>query len=142
MEDLVRPLKAAMDSTKTSNIDKRYEDSDKWTNPLDSSASTEALAQLHHEHLAKTGGQLAEIDQKLYELRNFIRDQRQRLDEKDRKELLAKHWKAVALISDRIFFIVYLIIITASLSYTLPVLTSSGSEYTSTMLDIATKGNK
>ena len=135
MTDLVRPLKAAIEKSKTP--DKRYDESDRWTNHQDPNASNEALAQLQQEHLARSGGTIAEIDMKLFELRAFIRDQRQRMDEKDRKEILAKHWKAVALISDRIFFVVYLIIIVVSLSYTLPVLTSSGMGLESRMLEKA-----
>lgn len=135
MTDLVRPLKLAMEKMKTP--DKRYEDSDKWTKYQDPNASNEALAQLHQEHVARSGGTIAEIDVKLFELRSFIREQRQRMEEKDRKELLAKHWKAVALISDRIFFCIYLIIITSSLSYTLPVLTSSGMDIESKWLERA-----
>ncbi|KAL8616956.1 hypothetical protein ACOMHN_041874 [Nucella lapillus] len=135
MTDLVRPLKAAIEKAKTPN--KRYEDSDKWTHHHDASASNEALAQLHQEQIIRSGGPMAEIEDKLCELRSFIRDQRKRMDEKDRKELLAKHWKAVALISDRIFFIVYLIIIVGSLGYTLPVLASSGKGLESRLLEKA-----
>lgn len=137
MEDLVRPLKSSMDHVPTGPVDKRYDESDKWINPLDSGASTEALAQMQQDQLSKAGGSLAEIDQKLFELRSFIREQRNRIDEKDQKELMAKHWKAVALICDRIFFFVYLIIIAASLSYTLPMLTATVAERNATMLQIA-----
>ncbi|KAL8563805.1 hypothetical protein ACOMHN_058663 [Nucella lapillus] len=137
MTDLVQPLQAAMDKMKTP--DKRYNDSDRWTHHQDPGASNEALAQLQHEQLARSGGVMAEIDLKLFELRAFIRDQRQRMDEKDRKELLAKHWKAVALISDRIFFVIYLIIITGSLGYTLPMLALNGSGIESEVLEQALK---
>ncbi|XP_076458177.1 neuronal acetylcholine receptor subunit alpha-5-like [Babylonia areolata] len=135
MTDLVRPLKAAIERSKMP--DKRYDESDKWTHHGDAAASNEALAQLQQEQVIRCGGPMAEIESKLVELRAFIRDQRQRMDEKDRKELLSKHWKAVALISDRIFFIVYLLIIVGSLGYTLPVLTSSGKGLESRLLEKA-----
>lgn len=134
---LVRPLKASLEHQKT--VDKRYEESDKWTNFQDSSSSCEVLAQLQQEQVVRTSGPLAEIDNKLFELRKFIRDQRQRIEDKEKKELLAKHWRGVALILDRIFFINYLIIITGSLGYILPVLASSANGYESTFLEIAKK---
>lgn len=55
-----------------------------------------------------------------------MRFQKLRLKERDEKESIAKQWKAVALLLDRVFFIVYLVVIVASVCYTLPVLTAVG----------------
>ncbi|KAK6170294.1 hypothetical protein SNE40_018716 [Patella caerulea] len=106
---------------------------DKW-NP-DPMASTEMLVHLQKD-LARSGGPLFSIDKQLCELRDFIKQNRKRLGERDRKEAMMKEWKAVALILDRIFFVIYLIIIVGSLSYTIPVLTAE-SNYNATSLLVA-----
>ncbi|KAK3750136.1 hypothetical protein RRG08_045665 [Elysia crispata] len=46
----------------------------------------------------------------------------------------------MALLLDRIFFLVYLVVIVASLSYTIPTLTSLRSQYQSTVLSRAYGG--
>lgn len=138
MDDLVRPLKAALERDRAPS--KRYDETDKWTKHQDAAASNEALAQLQQEKNVIANGQsglMAEIEVKLAELRTFLREQRQRNEEKDRKELVAKHWKAMSLICDRIFFFVYLVIIVGSLAYTLPVLALNGMDIESVVLDKA-----
>ena len=63
--------------------------------------------------------QLAEIDLKLGEIREFLNSYKERLEEKDRKEKIAKEWKAIGLIFDRIFFWTYLFTIITSLTVVL-----------------------
>lgn len=63
--------------------------------------------------------QLAEIDSKLGEVREFISAYFERLDDKDKKEKMGKEWKAVGLIFDRLFFWVYLVTILTSLTLVL-----------------------
>ncbi|XP_005094753.2 neuronal acetylcholine receptor subunit beta-3 [Aplysia californica] len=138
MEDLVRPFVNRRVKTRTpKGGDLGNLEENKWKH--DPTASNEALAQLQRDQTMQQGGggPLAEIESKLNELREFMKLQQQRLKERDQKEIVAKQWKAVALILDRIFFIIYLCIITASLCYTLPVLTSVRSHYNSTLLDKA-----
>ncbi|GFO18701.1 nicotinic acetylcholine receptor subunit type k [Plakobranchus ocellatus] len=93
--------------------------------------------QIQREQIAECGGVLKEIETKLCELRDFMRLQKMRLLERDQRESIARQWKALALLLDRIFFIVYLVVIVASLSYTIPTLTSLRSQYQSTVLDKA-----
>ncbi|GFS04749.1 neuronal acetylcholine receptor subunit alpha-10 [Elysia marginata] len=68
--------------------------------------------------------QLNVINYNLGELVDFIKSYRARVAEKDRKERVAKEWKAVSLIFDRIFFIVYLTAIITSLCVILPIITN------------------
>ncbi|KAK3750137.1 hypothetical protein RRG08_045665 [Elysia crispata] len=77
---------------------------------------------------------------KLTDLRDFMRLQKMRLLERDQRENIARQWKAMALLLDRIFFLVYLVVIVASLSYTIPTLTSLRSQYQSTVLSRAYGG--
>ncbi|ESO93339.1 hypothetical protein LOTGIDRAFT_161901 [Lottia gigantea] len=131
MDSLVSPLrniKAVKNITTGGSIQDLQ--ADKW-NP-DPMASTEMLVHLQKD-LAKTGGPLFAIDKQLCELRDFIKQNRRRLFERDRKEMLMKEWKAIALILDRIFFVIYLIIIVGSLSYTIPVLTSDNGQNTTAL---------
>ena len=66
--------------------------------------------------------QLASIDQILTEIRDFLLEHRERIEEKDRKERIAKEWKALGLIFDRMFFWIYLVTIITSLSVVLSVI--------------------
>ncbi|GFS06732.1 neuronal acetylcholine receptor subunit alpha-7 [Elysia marginata] len=136
MEDLVRPFKSVPSKSrcpKDGNLG-RLEDN-KWKH--ESGGSNEAIVQMQREQISECDGVLKEIELKLTELRDFMRVQKMRLLERDQRESIARQWKAVALLLDRIFFIVYLVVIVASLSYTLPTLTSVRSQYQSTVLDKA-----
>ncbi|KAH3862136.1 neuronal acetylcholine receptor subunit alpha-10-like [Dreissena polymorpha] len=62
---------------------------------------------------------LSEIDVKLGEIREFLTFYKARMDQKDNQEKVAKEWKALGLIFDRLFFCVYLITILSSLSIVL-----------------------
>ncbi|GFO18687.1 neuronal acetylcholine receptor subunit alpha-7 [Plakobranchus ocellatus] len=68
--------------------------------------------------------QLNVINYHLGELVDFIKSYRARVSEKDRKERVAKEWKAVSLIFDRIFFLIYLTTIITSLCVILPIITN------------------
>lgn len=83
------------------------------------------------------GSIYGEISSKLEELREFMRFQKLRLKERDEKENIAKQWKAVALLLDRVFFVLYLVIIVASVCYTLPVLTAADLKANHTRVLIA-----
>ncbi|WAQ96378.1 ACH10-like protein, partial [Mya arenaria] len=76
--------------------------------------STELLSNRKDE--LQIDPQLAEIDSKLADVKEFIAAYFERLDDKDRREKLAKEWKAVGLIFDRLFFWIYLVTILTSLS--------------------------
>lgn len=104
----------------------------KWVN--DALSSTEILVHIKHPSGEKhpTGEeqcnqqpsqQLALINYHLSELMDFVRSYRERLVEKDRKELMAKEWKAAGLVFDRIFFLVYVIAIVSSLCVIMPIIT-------------------
>lgn len=82
--------------------------------------STELL--LNRKEDFEADPQLAEIDQKLTEVKEFLAIYFERLEEKDKKEKIAKEWKAVGLIFDRIFFSIYLVTILVSLSAVLSVI--------------------
>ena len=60
--------------------------------------------------------QLVEIDIKLTEIREFLSVYRDRLEAKDKNEKIAKEWKALGLIFDRLFFWIYLMTILVSLT--------------------------
>lgn len=64
----------------------------------------------------ETDPQLAEIDLKLNEIREFLSYYKDRLDDKDKAERVAKEWKALGLIFDRLFFWIYLVTILVSLT--------------------------
>jgi nicotinic acetylcholine receptor len=106
----------------------------KWSG--DPRASTEILV-----HIQKTGGgvgmsttggtgglsedqnqQLIMINYHLTELMDFVKRFRERIYDRDRKESIAKEWKAASLVFDRIFFLVYLIAIITSLCVVLPII--------------------
>ncbi|XP_033748941.1 neuronal acetylcholine receptor subunit alpha-6-like isoform X3 [Pecten maximus] len=95
----------------------------KWAPPNNWRGSSEMTANAQTETVQNP--QLAEIHAKLNEIRNFIKMYKERLEEKDRKEKMAKEWKALALVFDRIFFIIYISTITVSLCVVLPIIFSS-----------------
>ena len=68
--------------------------------------------------------QLNLINHQLGELMEFIKCYKTRINEKDRKDRVAREWKAVSLIFDRIFFLVYLTTIFTSLCVVLPIITN------------------
>jgi len=82
--------------------------------------STELL--LNRREDFEADPQLAEIDHKLNEVKEFLSVYFDRLEEKDRKEKIAKEWKAVGLIFDRIFFTIYLFTILVSLTAVLSII--------------------
>lgn len=90
----------------------------KW--PKNWKGSTELL--LHRKDEIEADPQLAEIDIKLTEVRDFINMYIERLEEKDKKEKIAKEWKAVGLIFDRVFFWIFLLTICTSLTVVLSVI--------------------
>ena len=67
--------------------------------------------------------QLSLINYQLGELMEFVKSYKARITEKDRKDRVAREWKAAALIFDRIFFLVYLTTIVTSLCVVLPIIT-------------------
>lgn len=69
--------------------------------------------------------QLSLIDYHLSEVMEFLRSYRDRLADKDRKDKIGKEWKAVGLVFDRIFFIIYLTTIVVSMCVLLPIITLS-----------------
>lgn len=90
----------------------------KWTKNW--KGSSELLSRKNYE--IEIDPQWAEIDSKLTEIRDFLFIYKERIEDKDKKEKIAKEWKAVGLIFDRIFFTVYLVTIVVSLSVVLPVI--------------------
>jgi hypothetical protein len=99
-------------------------------------ANTENVCCLLHLQIEESGI-FGEIALKLEELREFMKFQKQRLKERDEKENIAKQWKAVALVLDRVFFVFYLLVILASVCYTLPVLTAVGHMANQTRILVA-----
>ena len=73
-------------------------------------------------------GQLALINYHLMELVDFLKVYKNRLEEKDKKDRVAKEWKAAGLIFDRIFFLVYLSTIVVSMCVLLPIITLTTHE--------------
>ncbi|XP_059175766.1 neuronal acetylcholine receptor subunit beta-3-like [Physella acuta] len=135
MEDLVRPFISAKPKSRTPKDDIGKIEEKTWKHELD--GSNEAIVSLQRDQTSQCVGPLAEIEHKLGELREFMKLQKQRIEDRDKKDNIAKQWKAVALILDRIFFFLYLLLIFASLSYTLPVLTWSNTSYNSSLVQIA-----
>ncbi|XP_021367417.1 neuronal acetylcholine receptor subunit alpha-10-like isoform X2 [Mizuhopecten yessoensis] len=124
MENLVLPFKD--DSQVTCPPSRRCmigNGENKWAPPNNWRGSSEMTANAQTETVQNP--QLAEIHAKLNEIRNFIKMYKERLEEKDRKEKMAKEWKALALVFDRIFFIIYISTITVSLCVVLPIIFSS-----------------
>ncbi|KAK3089763.1 hypothetical protein FSP39_006302 [Pinctada imbricata] len=72
----------------------------------------------------ETNLELVQIHTKVNEVRNFIKLYKERLEEKDRKDKVAKEWRTLALVFDRIFFIIYLSTIMISLTVVMSVLWS------------------
>lgn len=70
--------------------------------------------------------QLAEIDAKLTDIREFLNMYKDRLEDKDKTERIAKEWKALGLVFDRLFFWIYLFIILVSLAVVLGFIFLSG----------------
>ncbi|XP_067672728.1 neuronal acetylcholine receptor subunit alpha-10-like [Haliotis asinina] len=148
MNDLVRPFKPDSPAKPGAIMkDKLGEIDNKWSD--DPMASTEVLVHLQKDSnltpppgppvdntLKQSSGLLASIDTKLSDLRDFIQGHKQRLSDKDKRERLVKEWKAIALILDRIFFVIYFGIIVASLAVIIPIITFSG-QYTNTRLSEA-----
>lgn len=97
-------------------------DGSRFTN--DWKGSSETLITVQKE----TSAELSVIHTKVNEIRNFIKIYKERLEEKDRKEKIAKEWKALALIFDRIFFIIYITTIIVSLMVVLPIIFDSDIE--------------
>ncbi|XP_022319308.2 neuronal acetylcholine receptor subunit alpha-5-like isoform X2 [Crassostrea virginica] len=97
-------------------------DGSKFTN--DWKGSSETLITVQKE----SNTELAVIHTKVNEIRNFIKIYKERLEDKDRKEKIAKEWKVLALIFDRIFFIIYITTIIVSLMVVLPIIFDSDIE--------------
>ncbi|KAK3729541.1 hypothetical protein RRG08_044056 [Elysia crispata] len=151
MDSLVQPFKDTSqlvgDTQRFMNVippvngDKGSRAASKWA-PADAmSPAGEALLSGHQQSQGQGQGQgqclsqqsenehqqtmqLNVINYNLGELVDFIKSYLARVAEKDRKERVAKEWKAVSLIFDRIFFIVYLTTIITSLFVILPIITN------------------
>lgn len=98
--------------------------SSKWVRSDAKRSSGESL--LLHANQAEHDQQLIElrhINSHLTELLDYLKAYRTRVSEKDRKERVAREWKAVSLIFDRIFFLIYLTTIVTSLCVILPIIT-------------------
>lgn len=93
----------------------------KW--PKNWKGSTELLTNKKEE--IEADPQLAEIDQKLTEVRDYLGVYFDRLLDKDKKEKTAREWKAVGLIFDRIFFWIFLLTICTSLTVVLATIFTS-----------------
>ena len=106
----------------------------KWTKNW--KGSSELLSRKNYE--IEIDPQWAEIDSKLTEIRDFLFIYKERIEDKDKKEKIAKEWKAVGLIFDRIFFTVYLVTIIVSLSVVLPVIFMSTWYWSGWLCDILT----
>ncbi|XP_071128335.1 neuronal acetylcholine receptor subunit alpha-10-like isoform X1 [Mytilus edulis] len=85
----------------------------KWSN--DWRGSNECLLTVQKD-ITDNHTQLAQLHSKVAEIRNFLKLYKERLEEKDRKEKVTREWKALALVFDRIFFIIYFTTIVVSLS--------------------------
>lgn len=119
MENLVLPFKddITVMCPPRSKQCLRVNGENKWAPPNDWRGSSELV-----ENAPKESTQLAEISAKVNEIRNFIKMYKERLEEKDRKDKIGREWKALALVFDRIFFIIYLSTITISLCVVLPII--------------------
>lgn len=84
--------------------------------------SCELLNNKKQDQQIEANPQLAEIDSKLNCIRQFLAYYRERLEIKDKNEKIAKEWKAVGLIFDRLFFWIYLMTILVSLTVVLAVI--------------------
>lgn len=93
----------------------------KWVS--DARASTEILVHINRGSGDEQSSQLALINYHLTELMDFVRKYKERLAERDRKEKIAKEWKAAGLVLDRIFFLIYLVTIITSLCVIMPLIT-------------------
>ncbi|CAG5131976.1 unnamed protein product, partial [Candidula unifasciata] len=140
MDDLVRPFKASAAKTRTPRDGEtgKIEDN-KCGQQTD--VSTEAVVSTQPEHINQPLNEdtsiFGDIAAKLEELREFMRFQKLRLKERDEKENIAKQWKAVALLLDRVFFVIYLVVIAASVIYTLHVLTDVGRKKNEERVELA-----
>ncbi|XP_048761753.1 neuronal acetylcholine receptor subunit alpha-10-like isoform X2 [Ostrea edulis] len=125
MDNLVAPFLEEVHVT-CPNTSRRYMgvngDGSKFTN--DWKGSCETLITVPKD----SSTELSIIHTKVNEIRNFIKVYKERLEEKDRKEKIAKEWKALALIFDRIFFIIYITTIIVSLIVVLPIIFDSDIE--------------
>ncbi|XP_050391652.1 neuronal acetylcholine receptor subunit beta-3 isoform X2 [Patella vulgata] len=126
MDNLVMPFLETNHTTRLLAESTRFlgiNGDQKWKK--DSSASGDLLVQMKRSPSDEQSGQLALINFHLTELMDFVRSYRERISERDRKEKLAKEWKAIGLIFDRIFFIIYITTIIVSMSVLLPIITFS-----------------
>ncbi|XP_005094728.1 neuronal acetylcholine receptor subunit alpha-10 [Aplysia californica] len=132
MDSLVRPFRDKTISELTSRLcadrmpflgmNLNGDNSSKWNKSDGRSSSAEGLLTAQGEpdqHFA----QLNLINYQLGELMEFIKSYKGRITEKDRKDRVAREWKAVSLIFDRIFFLIYLTTIITSLCVVLPIIT-------------------
>ena len=94
----------------------------KWANKT-RKGSTELLTGENSE--IEIDPKIGEIDSKLAEIRDFLFIYKERTEDKDKKDKIAKEWKAVGLIFDRLFFTVYLVAIVVSLSVVLSMIFSN-----------------
>lgn len=102
----------------------------KWVRSDAKRSSGESL--LLHSNQQEHDLQLIElrhISSNLSELLDFLKAYKLRVTEKDRKERMAREWKAVSLIFDRIFFMIYLTAIITSLCIILPIITNPEIDY-------------
>lgn len=115
MENLVLPFLNDNQATKPHFMG--VNSNHKWSN--DWKGSNECLLADQNE-ITDNHTQLAQIHNKLVDVRNCLKLHKDRLEERDRKEKVTKEWKALALVFDRIFFIIYLTTIVVSLSVVIP----------------------
>lgn len=115
MENLVLPFMNDAAASKPHFMNANSEN--KWSN--DWRGSNECLLTAQKE-ITENHTQLAQIHTKVVEIRNFLKLYKERLEDKDRKEKVTKEWKALALVFDRIFFIIYFTTIVVSLSIVIP----------------------
>lgn len=123
MENLVLPfLNDGQMASKQPHFMGVNSEANKWSN--DWRGSNECLLTAQKD-ITEQHTQLAQIFAKVIEIRNFLKLYKERLEEKDRKEKITKEWRALSLVFDRIFFLVYLTTIVVSLCIVLPFIFSS-----------------
>lgn len=120
MQNLVLPF--TTDGPPSKSQYKGVNSNHRWSN--DWRGSNECLL-TDQTDITENHTQLAQIRSKLVEIRNFLKFYKERLEEKDRKEKVTKEWKALALVFDRIFFLLYLTTIVGSFSVVIPFIFNS-----------------
>jgi hypothetical protein len=65
---------------------------------------------IEYQHLLTELAYLNSLEQDIKEIRNYLRDTRKKLEQKELKTKLANDWKQMALVLDRTFFFIYLVI--------------------------------